>query len=196
MLDKELEILKHIEELYKKDVTEQEFLELVKGKETQLSAWREAFKDYYLHDVINVIDEFYVKKNNRTPPRIPQIIAMLKTQNVMPESQVVHHEILRQTYGMEFADMDAKEGNMNWLVPEYIEVEKLIRSDYYPFVVNIYAPSYEEFRECMRRHSMEVRGKEYHVLSSNDIKNLPYAERKEYEDKAKGFNLTNLLKRL
>lgn len=196
MIDKELEILKLIEALYGKERTDEEMLTLARTNPTKIQAWKDAFEEYPLFEVTKAINHFYMRKSSKTRPNIAQITAILQDTGATKDTEYVHHEIPRQTFGMEFADLDAKEGNMNWLVPEYKEVERLILADYYPFVQNIYNPTYDEFRECMKRHSMSVRGKEYQFLSSNEVKSLPYAEQEAYRSQNSMVDLSSIIKRL
>lgn len=196
MLDKELEILKLIEELYSGDVSEQDFLEACKGKETKIAAWRDAFAEYPLFEVTKAINHYYVKKSSKTRPNIAQLTAILCETNASKENPVVHHEIPQPTFGVKFAHQDAETGDMNWLVPEYQEVEYLIRRDYFPFVQNIYNPSYDEFRACMERHSIDIRGTEHHFPSANDINRMTAEQRAEFEQAARNFDLSSIIKRI
>jgi hypothetical protein len=196
MLSKELEILRLIEELYHGDTTEQEMMDFAEKNQTKIQAWKDAFDEYPLFEVTKAINHFYTRKSSKTRPNIAQITAILQDSNASKETVYEHNEIPRQTFGMEFAALDAKERNMNWLVPEYLEVERLILADYYPFIQNIYKPTYDEFRECMKRHSMSVRGKEYQFLSSNEVKSLPFAEQEAYRQKNSMVDLSSIVKRI
>ena len=196
-MEQHLEIYKHLEELYHADTTDEAIFQYAEKNQAKMQAWKEAFEGYYLHDVLNVIDEYFAKKNNRTPPRIPQIIAMLNAQNIHAENEVHEkREIPQPTFGVKFAHQDAETGDMNWLVPEYQEVEYLIRRDYFPFVQNIYNPTYDEFRECMKRHSMDIRGTKHHFPSANDINRMTAEQRAEFEQAARNFDLSSIVKRL
>ena len=160
MLDKELEILKQIEELYKGDISEDEFMELCKGKETKIQAWKKAFADYPLYEVSKAINHFYVKKSSKTRPNIAQLTAILEesdAQKIVREKST--GEEVEPTFGIKFMEIDCANGDMHWLVPDYLEVERLIRADKWGFVQNIYHPTYEEFQRCMEYWSEEKLGR-------------------------------------
>ena len=138
MLEKELEILKQIEELYSGDISEQEFLEACKGKETKIAAWREAFEEYPLYEVTKAINHFYVKKSSKTRPNIAQLTAILQENNATKEIQTKQAESITPSLAIQYVNQDEADGNMRWFVPDYINVERLIRQDRWYFVQNIY----------------------------------------------------------
>lgn len=171
MLEKELEILKHISELYKEDTTDEAFLNEMQGKETIINAWKEAFDGYFLHDVLNAIDEYFSYKNNRTPPRIAQIKAILNTGGIHDDREQ-HQEVVEKadpSFGLKFQQQDKLEGNMHWFVPDYLEVEKLILADKWMFVHNIKKPTIDEFHCCIEYWCEETTGHKYRFYSANDI---------------------------
>lgn len=170
MLEKELEILKHIEELYNHDIGEAEFALKCQGKESQIEAWKKAFAEYYLIDIIDAIDDFYVKKSSKTRPNIAQLLAMMKAKNVKPISLKNENNKVVPDYALQYQKQDKEEGNMHWLVPEYEAVWRKIQNGGFPFVYDFNKPTHEEFRECMKRHSLDKFGRWYQCESENDIK--------------------------
>lgn len=198
MLSKELEILKHISELYKEDVTDEEFMNEMQGKETLVNAWQEAFDGYLLRDVLDAIDEYFAKKNNRTPPRIAQIKAVLNTNHVKDEREEYHEktDAVEPSIAIKYANQDLESGDMKWFVPDYIEVEKLIRQDRWGFVHNIYKPTLEEFHRCLEYWCEWLTGKPYRCYSKNEIDNMTAEQqealRQESLDIIKNFELKRL----
>jgi len=185
MLSKELEILKQIEELYHGDISEDEFLRACQGQEKKIEAWREAFDEYPLYEVSKAINHFYVKKSSKTRPNIAQLTAILQETNATKETAEKPVEKVELPFWLKFQQQDRETGDMSWLVPHYQIVGRLIVQDYFPFVQNIYNPTYEDFRACMKRWSVETYGREYFVESDNQFKALPPEVQKEKLKKAK-----------
>lgn len=79
-MEKELEILKHINELYVGDTTDEEIIRFAERNPEKLAAWDAAFKAYDLSDVLTAIDEYWNFKNNKTSPRVAQILAILNSK--------------------------------------------------------------------------------------------------------------------
>lgn len=173
MLSKELEILKQIEELYHGDISEDEFLQACQGQEKKIEAWREAFAEYPLYEVSKAINHFYVKKSSKTRPNIAQLMAILQETNATKELEEIKTEKVELPFWLKYQQQDRETGDMSWLVPHYQIVGTLISQDYFPWVQNIYNPSYEDFREAMKRWSFETYGREYFVESDNQFNALP-----------------------
>ena len=176
MLSKELEILKHIAELYKGDVTDEDFVLEMQDKENLVKMWSDAFDGYLLRDVLDAIDEYFTFKNNKSAPRIQQILAMLNSKNIHRETEDVipeKKEKVELPFWLKYQQQDRETGDMSWLVPHYQIVGRLIEQDYFPWVQNIYNPSYEDFRAAMKQWSVETYGREYFVESDNQFNALP-----------------------
>lgn len=169
MLDKELEILRLIEELYHGDTTEQDMLDFAEKNQVKVQAWRDAFVDYPLYEITKAINHFYVKKNSKSRPNIKQIMAILEENNAEKAIPTSVNEPVKPSIGIQYAMQDDAEGNMRWFVPDYIEVEKLIRKDKWLFVHNIYQPTLEEFHRCLELYCEEQNGKTIRFFSDNDI---------------------------
>lgn len=170
MLSKELEILRHLEELYKQDVTEEEFLEEMKGKEVQTSAWKKAFEDYDLSDVLQAIDEYFAKKNNRTPPRIPQIEALLRSNGVKKEEHIEPTgEVYQPEYDYRYMHEDVLSGNCHHNLYYYTAALKKIRAGEYPLIEDIQHPKHNEMLEVVEEICEQRTGKKYEFLSKNDL---------------------------
>lgn len=187
MLSKELEILKHIEELYHSDTTDEAFFNKMQGKENLVKMWKDAFEGYYLRDILDVIDEYFTYKNNKSAPRIQQILAMLNSKNIHNETveTTAPVEKVEMPFWLKYQKQDAETGDMSWLVPHYQIVGRLIEQDYFPWVQNIYNPSYDDFREAMKRWSFETYGREYFVESDNQFNALPLEVQKAKYEQAR-----------
>ena len=150
-MEKHLEIFKHIEELYHGDVTDEAILNYAEKNTAKMEAWRDAFEGYLLRDVLDVIDEFFAKKNNKTPPRISQIKALLNANHIHDDREQYHEktEHFEPSFGLKIQQIDKENGDMHWFVPDYLEVERLICEDHWGWVYNIYNPTIEEFHRCI-----------------------------------------------
>lgn len=79
-MEKELEILKHINELYVGDTTDEEIIRFAEKNTEKVAAWKAAFAKYDLADVLQAVDEYWNFKNNKTSPRVAQILAILNSK--------------------------------------------------------------------------------------------------------------------
>lgn len=79
-MEKELEILKHINELYVGDTTDEEIIRFAEKNTEKVAAWKAAFAEYDLSDVLQAVDEYWNFKNNKTSPRVAQILAILNSK--------------------------------------------------------------------------------------------------------------------
>lgn len=181
MLSKELEILKHIEELYKHDVTDDEFLAEMAGKETLVMAWQKAFSEYELSDVIQAIDEYFAKRNNRTPPRIPQIEALLNVNGAKKETPIeLSGETYIPDYSIRYMDEDVQAGNCHHNRYYYDEALRQIRANYYPFIKDIQNPTHADMTEVLEDICEKRSGKKWEFLSRNDLISEGYDMEKTY----------------
>lgn len=184
-MEKHLEIFKHIEELYHGDITDEEMLQYADKNQAKMDAWRDAFEGFLLHDVLNVIDEYFAKKNNRTPPRIAQIKALLNSNNIHDEKEnhTNKKEIIEPCLAIKYQQQDREEGNMHWFVPDYLVVEQLIRADNWGFVQNIYKPTLEEFHRCLEYYCEDLTGHKYRFYSDNDIAKMTDEQKQALREK-------------
>lgn len=173
-MEQHLEIFKHIEELYHDDITDEEILDYAEKNSAKLEMWKQAFEGYLLRDVLDAIDDYFSHKNNRTPPRIAQIKAVLNSNKIFDERDVYQEkmEAVEPSFGLKFEKLDKENGDMHWFVPDYIEVENLIRANYWGFVYNIYNPTIDEFHRCIEEWCKAKTGHRYRFYSDNDIKNM------------------------
>ena len=76
-MDKAFEILKHINNLYVGDTSDEQMREFMAKNLEKFNAWREAFEPFDLDDVLMMVDKFWTEKSNKTAPRVAQLLAML-----------------------------------------------------------------------------------------------------------------------
>lgn len=180
-MEKEYAILKHIEELYKGDIEDEDFMLLCQGKETKLAAWREAFNEYSLSDVLDKIDEFYVKKSSKTRPNIAQIRALLNAGGVEKEKTV---EASSETYlpdlDSRYMHEDVENGNCHHNKYYYTEALKRIRNNEYQFISDIINPTKSEMIEVIEEICEQRTGKKWEFLSKNDLISQGYDMSKRY----------------
>lgn len=78
-MDKAQQILFHLDELYTEEANEERILRACEKNPAKYGAWRDAFDEYDLSDVLFAIDEFWQYKSNKTRPNVAQIKAILNT---------------------------------------------------------------------------------------------------------------------
>lgn len=197
-MEKHLEIFKHIEELYHDDITDEEILDYAEKNSAKMEMWKKAFDGYLLRDVLDAVDEYFSHKNNRTPPRISQIKAVLNASHIFDEREQHQEktEKVEACIGYQYAMQDKIDGNMRWFVPDYIEVEKLIKQDKWLFVHNIYQPTLEEFHRCLELYCEEQNGKTIRFFSDNDIAEMSDEKREALRQRCQEVINEFKLKRL
>ena len=81
-MKKALEILKHIESLYVEQPDFSKIEKMARNNPERVQAWRDAFNNYNLSDVLNAIDEFWNFKSSKSKPSVHQIRAILVSKKV------------------------------------------------------------------------------------------------------------------
>lgn len=95
-MEKALEILKHIEELYTAEPDFAKLDRMVEQNPERVAAWAEAFRNYDLSDVLAAIDDFWQYKSSKSKPSVAQITAILVAQKAKKdENQDLRHRILK-----------------------------------------------------------------------------------------------------
>lgn len=79
-MDKTQQILFHLDELYTEEANEERILRACEKNPAKYGAWRDAFEEYDLSDVLFAIDEFWQYKSNKTRPNVAQIRAILNAK--------------------------------------------------------------------------------------------------------------------
>lgn len=80
-MEKLIEILKHIEELYNKEEVSRERIKysIEKNKE-KAEDWKNKLYKYEIYDIIQAIDEYWRYKDDKERPRAAHIEAILNTK--------------------------------------------------------------------------------------------------------------------
>ena len=159
-----------------------------------LSGWKQALGDATLDEAKAAVVRYVAEKSSKFEPQpkeISDILEVIRKNRgyVTPSSS----ENVEPDYDIKYQKIDKENGDMNWLVSHYAEVWRLIQKDCFPFVQNIYHPTHEEFRECMKRWCVRGFGRENFCLSDNEIAKMTPVEqesvRKEAIDCFKQFRL-------
>lgn len=66
--------------MYVGDTTDEEIIRFAEKNTEKVAAWKAAFAKYDLADVLQVVDEYWNFKNNKTSPRVAQILAILNSK--------------------------------------------------------------------------------------------------------------------
>ncbi len=127
-MEKVLEILKHIEELYAGDVSDEAIRAFADKNSEKVNAWREAFQDYDLADVFGAIDDFWNYKSNKTRPTVAQLRAKLNVGKVDKVRTDVQ-QIAQTDYAAVFMRRDIKLGCCRHLLPVYNQAVRYIAED-------------------------------------------------------------------
>ncbi len=144
-----------------------------------LSGWKVALGDATLDEAKAAIVRYVAEKSSKFEPQpreISDILEVIRKNRGYVTEPVGEVE---PDYDIKYQKLDKENGDMNWLVPHYSEVWRLIQQDKWRFVQNISAPTHEEFRECMRRWCLERYGREKFCLSDNDIAQMSVAEQEK-----------------
>lgn len=180
-MEKHLEIYKRIEELYHADTTDEAIEKYALQNQEKMALWKKAFDEYDLSDVLQAIDEYFAKKNNRTPPRIPQIEAMLRVSGAQKETPCEHETVLYQCdYNIRYMNEDVESGNCHHNRYYYDEALQRIRANEYPFIADIENPTHTEMTEVLEDICLKRTGNKWEFLSKNDLISQGYDVDKTY----------------
>lgn len=168
-MEKHLEIYKRIEELYHADTTDEAIEKYAMQNQEKMALWKKAFDEYSLSDVLQAIDEYFAKKNNRTPPRIPQIEALLHSSGAKREEKYEEVEPYQPEYDYRYMHEDVESGNCHHNLYYYTAALKKIRAGEYPLIEDIQHPKHNEMLEVVEEICEQRTGKKYEFLSKNDL---------------------------
>ena len=121
-MEKALEILKHIEELYVAEPDLDKFERIAQKNPERVAAWDEAFKAYDLSDVLVAIDEFWNYKSSKSKPSVHQIKALLnvkKDLTPVPEATGATRKEKYVDYASDYMARDIKLGRNHHLLNVY-----------------------------------------------------------------------------
>lgn len=107
---KELEIIKHVIELYNGDTTDAAMANYELKNSEQVKMYSAAFKEYDLSDVLKAIDDYWNFKNSKTKPTVAQILAVLNSNKEVEKDSfanvILDDEILDDTDWKFFLNKD------------------------------------------------------------------------------------------
>lgn len=169
-MEKAYEILKHIEDLYSKyDVTDNSVINSMKKKPEVVNAWREAFEPYDLNDVFKVIDEFWRYTNNRTRPKVAQLLSMLNTDKDVEKTkkQEKNESVRYSCIESELMSRDiALKRNSEFLLNDYRRAVDYILNN---SLVNLIGE--QEFRKLSNKDKTKERSDKYKIAMDNGLFN-------------------------
>ena len=129
-MEKALEILKHIDELYVEQPDFSKLEKMAQNNPERVQAWEDAFKAYDLTDVLNAVDEFWNYKSSKSKPSVHQLRAMLTTKK---DVVATNGEATREEKFVDYASLymarDIKLGTNRHLLPIYQRAVKYIVED-------------------------------------------------------------------
>ena len=94
-MEKALEILKHIEELYVEDPDFSKIEKMAYANPERVNAWVEAFKNYDLSDVLTAVDEYWRYTSNKSKPTVAKLEAMLNAKKVAASDDSLRGRIFK-----------------------------------------------------------------------------------------------------
>lgn len=206
-MEKALEILKHIEELYVELPDFSKLEKMAQNNPERVAMWEEAFKGYDLVDVLNVIDEYWNYKNSKSKPSVQHLKAMLSCKkDITPVANVEHHEKMTD-YASMFMARDIELGINRHLMNVYTRAVRYISED-----MLLEQISYQEWQQlgldgrCARAMKLglfnelenvlvmicrKLYGKDYQYDSKNMIEasDVPFDHKKVMEDLANRWKI-------
>ena len=136
-MEKALEILKHIEELYVAEPDLDKFERVAQKNPERVAAWDDAFKEYDLVDVLNAIDEFWTYKSSKSRPNVHQLLTMLRcNKEVAPKVKDGVKEEKYTDYAFTFMQRDIKLGRCHHLLGMYQRAVSRIVNEVLPEMIS------------------------------------------------------------
>lgn len=80
-MEKLIEILKHIEDLYgQQEISKEKIKQSIEKNKERAELWETKLCKYEIYDIIQAIDEYWNYKNDKERPRVVHIEAILNTR--------------------------------------------------------------------------------------------------------------------
>ncbi len=190
MMDKTIEILCYIDELYRDGENKQALLNIDIENPELYGMWKTSFEDYSFADVKSAIRRYWTYKNDRTAPKVAHLLAYLeedhKDEQKQQEAQKQPETTLLPTAETLMAK-DDEAGNLHHFLWDYRQAFRLCTEDWLAEVIPAeeyaYAMSHwprniklalengliDRMDEALRIVSMKNRGKEIAFESKNDL---------------------------
>lgn len=131
-MEKALEILKHIEELYAADPDIAKVEKMASKNPERVGMWEQAFKDYDLTDVFLTIDKYWEFKSNKSRPSVAQLKAMLNAREIERHGD---YKVTNEHYinpANDLMQRDISLGNCHHIFPDYNEAVNYILNELLP----------------------------------------------------------------
>ena len=127
-MEKALEILKHIEELYVAEPNLAKLEKMAYNNPERVQAWEDAFKEYDLSDILDAIDNYWEYKSSKSKPSVAHIKAILNVRKADKTPEVVDVEPMTD-YAITFMKRDIKRGSCRHLVNVYQKAVRYVAED-------------------------------------------------------------------
>lgn len=127
-MEKALEILKHIEELYVVEPDFGKIERMAKKNPERVKAWQDAFDDYDVTDVLLAIDNFWNYQTSKSRPSVAQIKAKLNAVNAERKKKNADY-IPMTDPAVAYMQRDIKLGRCRHLLPVYQAAVRYIAED-------------------------------------------------------------------
>lgn len=131
-MDKAIEILLYINELYGDDDKIEIIYSLPSSNSEKYSLWQKSFEDYSLEEVKSAIRKYWKYKNNRTAPKVSHLLAYLEEDNKVEtkSNHVTEAAPVNREFIIERMSTDIKAGNCFCNLYNYQRAEDIVLSDY------------------------------------------------------------------
>lgn len=127
-MEKALEILKHIEELYVVEPDFGKIERMAQNNPERVKAWQDAFDDYDVTDVLLAIDNFWNYQTSKSRPSVAQIKAKLNAVNAERKKKNADY-IPMTDPAVAYMQRDIKLGRCRHLLPVYRAAVRYIAED-------------------------------------------------------------------
>lgn len=135
-MDKTQQILFHLDELYTEEANEERILRACEKNPAKYGAWRDAFEEYDLSDVLFAIDEFWQYKSNKTRPNVAQIRAILNAKKAEKVKKAEAEAPVKElSTGYTFWKQDGERGDLKYFLQDYERAFDLCITDYLAEVI-------------------------------------------------------------
>lgn len=190
-MDKTIEILLYIDELYK-DGENTESISLLKTENPEkYEMWRKAFEDYTEEDVKSAVRRYWTYKNDKTAPKVAHLLAYLEEDHKEDKVKTIVAETTAQAakgdFSWERMNSDIEAGNCRNNLYVYRDAERIVlnewMAEYMPVDV-IHSMGYAskmqkanelnlfaDFDEALRQAAQKRFNRDYEFESANDIAN-------------------------
>ena len=127
-MEKALEILKHIEELYVAEPNLAKLEKMAYNNPERVQAWEDAFREYDLSDILDAIDNYWEFKSSKSKPSVAHIKAILNVRKADKTPEIVNVEPMTD-YAVTFMQRDIQRGSCRHLLNVYQKAVRYVAED-------------------------------------------------------------------